>query len=584
MHVTDSSVLFSATGDIPVTPGLPPVQGAGRRMMWYPDKAAFRVGSVNGGQWNKDSIGNYSFASGYGTTASGIISTAMGFVTTASGNTSTAIGAETTASGIVSTAMGYFAIASGYTSTAMGYRATASGYTSIAMGSETTAKSGYETVLGRWNTGYTPASTSGWDLADRLFTIGNGTGAGAASSNAMTVLKNGNTGIGTSTPVARLHVADSSVLFSADGDIPGIQGLLPKEGPGRRMMWYPNKAAFRVGYVFDDEWNLINMGDYSFASGHRTKASGYNATAMGSRTTASGIFSTAMGANSNAPGNLSTAIGSEVQTIGDYSVAIGESVTANAYKSTSFGSHNDPMVTSSTTSWVLTEPLLIIGNGTSPVDKKNALVILKNGNAGIGTSNPQSALHIGNSGQLRMYDASGTRYAQLFHSGSGDLHLSAIGGGASYINWFGGASLHVGNGLFGYGPVHASAFTVSSSQLFKKNIVNTHYGLAEILKLQGKEYQYSNDITNRKELGLIAEEVELVVPEVVYHNPANKKVIGIDYGKLVTVLIESIKEQQVMIEELKIKNQNIDKQQQQIDKQQKQIDELGKLVEKLLKQ
>jgi hypothetical protein len=34
-----------------------------------------------------------------------------------------------------------------------------------------------------------------------------------------------NVGIGTTTPFARLHVTDSSVLFSASGDIPGIQGL-----------------------------------------------------------------------------------------------------------------------------------------------------------------------------------------------------------------------------------------------------------------------------------------------------------------------------------------------------------------------
>lgn len=162
--------------------------------------------------------------------------------------------------------------------------------------------------------------------------------------------------------------------------------------------------------------------------------------------------------------------------------------------------------------------------------------------------------------------------------------MDAVGGGSSYINWFGGFGLHVGNGTTAYGPVFASAFTNASSRLFKKDIVDTHYGLAEILKLQGKEYLYVNDTSNRKEIGLIAEEVDLVVPEVVYHNPSDKKVIGIDYGKLVTVLIESIKEQQVMIEELKIKNQNIDQQQQQIDNQQQQIDELKTLVQKLLKQ
>ena len=127
LHVADSSVLFSATIGIPVTPGLPPVQGQGRRMMWYPDKAAFRVGFVNNDQWDKDSIGNYSFASGHNTKATGIRSTAMGFQTTASGNVAFAIGQETIASGLNAIALGYRSSAEGNYSTAMGYRTNAGG-------------------------------------------------------------------------------------------------------------------------------------------------------------------------------------------------------------------------------------------------------------------------------------------------------------------------------------------------------------------------------------------------------------------------------------------------------------------------
>ena len=91
LHVADSSVLFSASGDTSLTPDLPPIQGAGRRMLWYSDKAAFRAGFVDGTQW--DDIGAYSFASGYNTKASGLMSTAMGSNTIAKSNTSLVIGA-----------------------------------------------------------------------------------------------------------------------------------------------------------------------------------------------------------------------------------------------------------------------------------------------------------------------------------------------------------------------------------------------------------------------------------------------------------------------------------------------------------
>jgi trimeric autotransporter adhesin len=94
--------------------GAIPVEGAGVRMMWYPNKAAFRAGRVTGTQWDDANIGLYSLATGYNATASGNSSTAMGAVTTASGTNSTAMGYLTTASGLYSTAMGRYASTAGF--------------------------------------------------------------------------------------------------------------------------------------------------------------------------------------------------------------------------------------------------------------------------------------------------------------------------------------------------------------------------------------------------------------------------------------------------------------------------------------
>ncbi|MBK8141179.1 MAG: hypothetical protein IPK57_09235 [Chitinophagaceae bacterium] len=84
LHVKDSSVVFTGPASLPGTPGNPPVSGSPIRMMWYPDKAAFRVG-FNGNRWQKDSIGNYSVAAGYGPAAIGISSVAIGHITRADG-------------------------------------------------------------------------------------------------------------------------------------------------------------------------------------------------------------------------------------------------------------------------------------------------------------------------------------------------------------------------------------------------------------------------------------------------------------------------------------------------------------------
>ena len=57
-------------------------QGAGTRMFFNPNKAAFRAGYVDGTQWDNANIGDYSTAMGYNTKASGVLSTAMGDYTT----------------------------------------------------------------------------------------------------------------------------------------------------------------------------------------------------------------------------------------------------------------------------------------------------------------------------------------------------------------------------------------------------------------------------------------------------------------------------------------------------------------------
>lgn len=96
-------------------------------------------------------VGDYSFAEGAETTASGYCSHAEGAETTASGDSSHAEGYSTTASGDSSHAEGDGTTASGYYSHAEGYLTTASGNSSHAEGHDTTASGngshaeGYET-------------------------------------------------------------------------------------------------------------------------------------------------------------------------------------------------------------------------------------------------------------------------------------------------------------------------------------------------------------------------------------------------------------------------------------------------------
>ncbi len=185
-----------------------------------------------------------SFALGSNSVASGRQSTALGALSVASGNFSTALSAGNSA-GWYSSAMGYLtqangsyaiSIGSGYVysvsgmsfnvysraqgsysiaignghnangaySTTLGYRNYTYGEQAMALGANLIARSYGSVVVGAYNYDDSNYSTFSWVAAEPIFVVGNGTYG--SPSNALTVLKNGNTGIGTQSPSQKLDV------------------------------------------------------------------------------------------------------------------------------------------------------------------------------------------------------------------------------------------------------------------------------------------------------------------------------------------------------------------------------------------
>ena len=215
------------------------------RMFFDKSKGAFRSGKVTGAQWDAANIGDYSVAIGDNTTASGRSSVAMGYNTTASGQYSLATGLSTTASGgFGSTAMGRNTTASENYSTAIGESATASGESSIAMGQNVTAKSFAEMTIGLHNTDYTPSSINSFNANDRLFVIGNGTFS--SKSDALVVLKNGNTTL--KGQLTLTNGTDSYTLPNTDGI---ANQVLQTNGSGV-LSWSTPSIAASIREVADE--------------------------------------------------------------------------------------------------------------------------------------------------------------------------------------------------------------------------------------------------------------------------------------------------------------------------------------------
>lgn len=101
-----------------------------------------------------------------------------------------------------------------------------------------------------------------------------------------------------------------------------------------------------------------------------------------------------------------------------------------------------------------------------------------------------------------------------------------------------------------WSAVYAANGTIQTSDIrTKKNIQPLETGLPVLLKMRPVKYQWKDDSDRRQHVGLIAQEVRKLVPEVVSGNEATEK-LGMNYAELVPVLIRSLQQQQQKLKEL----------------------------------
>ena len=96
--------------------------------------------------------------------------------------------------------------------------------------------------------------------------------------------------------------------------------------------------------------------------------------------------------------------------------------------------------------------------------------------------------------------------------------------------------------------VHVTSLTETSSRELKTNITPLNNSLDKIMALQGVNFEWKDE-SQGKQIGLIADDVAKVVPEVVQFNDDSPT--SLQYSKMVALLIEGMKEQQNEINELK---------------------------------
>ncbi len=151
---------------------------------------------------------------------------------------------------------------------------------------------------------------------------------------------------------------------------------------------------------------------YSTAWGNGTQvtSAGLYGTAFGFSSVVSANYATAFGTSSTASGINSTAFGSNTVASGSNTTAIGNFTTSESAMEFTLGQYNTLAASPNPTVWTSSDRLLVAGIGTDDTDRKDALIIYKDGTHEI-FGNTLIKSNDANANELRFYNSGNTNYS-----------------------------------------------------------------------------------------------------------------------------------------------------------------------------
>ena len=177
------------------------------------------------------------------------------------------------------------------------------------------------------------------------------------------------------------------------------------------------------------------------------------------------------------------------------------------------------------------------------------------GGVGIGMTSPPSGTLLGVSGQV-----GGTAYcdgAGLNCFAAPEILWRSTGVNSIYSTNSG--NIGIGTSTLSQkvtvdGAVLATGYLYSSDQQLKQNIHPITNGLDIVTQLQGVTFNRVN--SKETSIGLVAQQVETVLPELVFTDPTTGYK-SVQYANVVAPLIEAIKEQHNQLEQLRMRIESL---------------------------
>lgn len=375
----------------------------------------------------------------------------------------------------------------------------------------------------------------------------------------------GNVGIGTTSPKAKLDVS-GAVNAGTSFNLGGV------------------RFAFGSNSLFN---TFFGFAGNSAMTGNANEASGYQAlqfNTTGSNNTANGMWALHL----NTTGHENTASGQG---------ALASNTTGQ--QNTGFGSCALCSSTTSSASTAVGSNALEFSTGefTCCNTAIGAQALMLNTAGWDNTATGFSALAYNTTGTFNtgfgdaslLFNKTGSFNTAIGYNAGPDQnstdlsYATAIGAGAFVsesnaivLGGTGAAAVKVGIGTAtpsnvftiaqGAGLAIGDGWTTYSSLRWKTNIHTLYGALVKVQQLRGVSYDLKTDGSH--EIGVIAEEIGRVLPEVVTWDKTGNEAQGVEYGRITALLIEATKEQQAQIRQ----------QQAQIKALQEQITELASQV------
>ena len=177
---------------------------------------------------------------------------------------------------------------------------------------------------------------------------------------------------------------------------------------------------------------------------------------------------------------------------------------------------------------------------------------------GIGTDNPRGHLHLSSNGdtKLRFTNGHGNDVAIVYNTDNDALEFRLGGTGMeTKVVITDGGNVGIGDAnpsnilTVAQGSVTdpiADGWSTYSSRRWKTHIRPITNALNKVCQLRGVAFNWKN--SGKADIGLIAEEVGHIIPEVVTYEENGRDARSVDYARLVALLIEAVKTQQRQIE------------------------------------